>query len=251
MRKYLWLFFRIGPYILFNYFWIFRYSRHPEKYTLEERNARINKFLSKVNKAFRVDFYISGVENLPSGEACFLTPNHLSNYDAILFSLILKRPFAFVAKKEILKFPFVGRLQKIYGGEFLDRKDLRQELRVMKNVRKSLAANEKDWIVFPEGKRNKNIKEINVDEFKHGTFKMPMEVKKDIIPVAIYGSHRVLSIKHHHKRYPVHVSILPAIKPSEYENLKSIDVCEKVEEMVRKEYIRIKDLNDKIVNNKD
>lgn len=250
MRKYLWLIFRIGPFLLFNYFWIFKYSRHPEKYSNEERFTRLKKFVSKANKAFRTDIIIKGEENMPVDDASFITPNHISFFDPIILAVVMKRPFACVAKKEVLKYPYVGRIQKIYGGLFLDRSDLRQELKVMREVRESLKNNEKDWIVFPEGKRNKDMGTVSVAEFKHGAFKMVLEVGHTIYPVAIYGTHRVLSTKHHLKRYPVHISFLKPISKDVYQGMNSTQISKVVEDLVRDEYIKLKEINDNLVKKK-
>lgn len=243
MRKYLWLVFRCGFFLLFNYFWIFRYSRNVTKISREKRYNRVRKLLIQLNKRLRGDIIVDGLENVKKGEIKFITPNHLSNFDAISSVILLEEPSAFVAKKEIKKMPFVGRLLKIIQGELLDRDDLKQELRVMRNVKKSLSDNETNWVIFPEGTRNKNYENEATLPFKHGTFKIPLDTQKPILPIASYGSFRVLSTKHHLRKYPVHISILPMIYPQEYAGMNSTELCEMVEKMIQKrvEELRIKD----------
>lgn len=232
MRKYLWLIFRLGPYLLFCYFWIFRYSRHPERYSTEEKYRRVQNLLRKSNHSLRGDLIIEGKENIPEDEILCIIPNHLSNYDVIALIILFNQPITYVAKDAIKKYPYIGRLLKILGGELMNRDDLKQELRVMRNVKKSLDNNEKSWVIFPEGTRNRDYQNVAANTFKQGTFRIPLETKKTIVPIAIYGSFRVLSTKHHLRRYPVHIRVLPPVTASQFADMNSAALSEKVHSQI-------------------
>ena len=78
---------------------------------------------------------------------------------------------SFVAKKEVMKYPFVGRVLKILDGKTLDRSDLKSQVKTILEIEKSLKNNEIDWLIFPEGKRQKSPYN-GILEIHHGTFKI-------------------------------------------------------------------------------
>lgn len=51
--------------------------------------------------------------------------------------------------------------------------------------------------------------------------------KTPIIPVSIYGTQRILSIKHYLKKYPVYIKFGKPVMPEEYENIPSVDLADK------------------------
>ena len=74
-------------------------------------------------------------------------------------------------EKELEDKPFAGKVITGIDGLFLDRNDLKQSLRIMMKVEDDLKnRKDKNWIIFPEGTRNKDPMK-NVKEFHHGTFR--------------------------------------------------------------------------------
>ena len=70
--------------------------------------------------------------------------------------MLLKRPLSFVSKKEASHYPFIGKAVKLLECKFLDRNDLKQQIKVILDVKKSLNEKQRDWCNYPEGRRNKN-----------------------------------------------------------------------------------------------
>ncbi len=64
MFKYLVLILKLGLFILFNYPKILRYSRKKDKYPLSVRYEYGRKLIKRIDKALKVDFHISGKENM-------------------------------------------------------------------------------------------------------------------------------------------------------------------------------------------
>lgn len=243
MRKYLWLGLYLGPRVLLNWFWITRMAKNPKKYSWIRRYNRVRKFLKMLNRSLRIDYYISGIENLPPIDTYLFYPNHQSFMDPLILIDILRDPLTFVAKEESAKFPFVGKIIKILDGEFMDRNNLREELKTMKNVKHSLLHENKRWAVFPEGTRTKN-EDMSMNEFKAGSFKLATATEKMIVPVCMYGTFRPLSTKHHLKRYPVHVHFFEPIKKEEYMEKSTQEIAQFVQDKIKTKLdeFRLKDL---------
>ena len=91
----------------------------------------------------------------------------------------------------------------------------------------------KNWIIFPEGTRNKD-QMANIKDFHHGTFRPAVKAEVPIVPVAIYGTFRVLNIKPQFKKYPIHIKILDPIYPSEYKELQTPKIAKKTQERIDK-----------------
>lgn len=197
---------KAGPLIIWNYLsWIIRYSRHPEKYSIEVRYNRVRKLVLKLLK--RLNVVIKGENEylIQDNKIKMFTPNHQSLLDPLFLIALSEKPITFVAKIEVKKQPFVGRVMRILDGELVDRSDLRQQLGVLKRVSKSLANNQISWGIFPEGTRNKDLDNVLIGELHPGTFKIILNNDIDLVPVVIDKSYAILSRKIKHKKYIVNV----------------------------------------------
>ena len=229
MKKYFIVICKILPYLIYSYFsWILPYSRHPEKYDVELRFKKAQILIRKVLIAFRTTFNEINFDKFNSegrkDQSRFIVCNHISDCDPLLFIALSNKPVTFVAKKETRKFLFVGRIIRALGGEFLDRSDLKQELRVFINIRKRMISEPNvDWVIFPEGTRNKTDI-LNVQEFKNGAFKYAMKAEAPIYIFSILGSQRILDIKCKNKYYPVQIKLNKVITKEDYQNLSTVEV---------------------------
>ncbi len=225
---------RRGPAVIYSYFaWMRKYAKHPEKYPLELRYKRLSKIIRKVTKSLNVSFYVSGIEKLPKETFCFLS-NHMSAFDPLSMFCVIDQHMTFVAKKELIKTPFIGKCVNCISGAFIDREDLKQSLKVMLKVQNELKNDVNTWLIYPEGTRVKD-QMAKLNPFHGGTFRAAMKSGVPIVPVAIYGSFRILKIKPQFKKYPVHITFLEAIYPQEYENLKTEELAKIVEERIQRE----------------
>ena len=226
---------KVGLNIAFSSFtWMRKYAKENNKdIDFNKRYKKLSKFVNKISKALQADFIIDGLENIPSDNNFFLAPNHLSDYDPLAILSILDKPSTFVAKKEIENFPFIGLAVKDIDGLFLDRSDIKASLKSMLYVENDLLKKEKSWIIFPEGTRNKDNM-ILMKEFHHGTFRAPMRSKTIIIPVAIYGTFRILKFKPQFKKYPIFIKFLPPIYPEQYKDLSTQEMAIVVQNEIQK-----------------
>ena len=209
------------------------YSRKQDKIPLEKRYKKVRRIIMRASKFLKNEVIIEGEENIPEQASCFF-PNHVGATDPFLFFEAFDKPVTFVAKKETEKIPFVGRVFRADSGLFLDREDIKQQLKVMLKVQSSLANNEMHWVIFPEGTRNKDPMARMLD-FHHGTFRPAYKAKAPIVPVAVYGSFRLLSKKHSFKKYPTFIKILKPIYFEEYEGKTTEEISKMVYNAIEKE----------------
>lgn len=205
---------------------------------MKHSRVRMQRFISDemrdVSRKIGVKFVVSGQENLPNEQSYLVCPNHQAAYDAVtMISMFKNEPMSLVAKKELRKVPLVGGLNNSLGSVFMDRSNLKQELKDMLKVRKSLQNDDCKWVIFPEGTRTKDPN-FKLGEFKPGAMKFPMSIGKKIIPCAIYGTKRVLDPKDHHKEYPVYVHFFPPISKEQYEKMSTNEVAHLLKEMIQK-----------------
>ncbi len=242
----------MAPRIIISYFtWMISYSKKKKNIPVEKRYQKVKTITSKATYALKYDLLVEGEENIPDETCCFFS-NHMGAADPLLYFRALEKPVTFVAKKEIEKLPFVGRVFSSDLGLFLDREDLKQSLKVMMKVQDSLSRKEINWVIFPEGTRNKDHMGLLLP-FHHGTFRPAMKAKVPLVPTVVYGSHRILSKKHNYKKYPTYIKFLKPIYPEEYEGKTTEEVAKIVQSRIQKEitfvtrkidHQRMKDLND-------
>lgn len=228
MFKYLKVIVKCLPSLVWAYFaWMIKYSKAPEKYDIKLRYEKVQKLVRKVLRAFNVtlnEINLVDFNDYKGENNRFIVANHLSDADPLIFLAFSDRPISFVAKKEILKYPFIGKVIKILNGEFIDRGDLKKQLISFKNIQNKANANKGcDWVIFPEGTRNKtDVKEVK--DFHYGSFKPAMKNKMEIYDFSIMGSQRILSSKIKDRKYIVSIKLNKVFTPEYYENMSTIDL---------------------------
>jgi len=241
MLKYPRLVFTAGPRVLWDFlFYINRYARHPERYPLEKRYAKVRNLIIFIAKQFRLDMKIEGLENLRELEAknqkFLLVADHLSYFDPLAMVALSEKPITFVAKKEALKMPFIGTAIKALGGIFLDRADLRQSLISMRVVEKNLKDGYCSYMIFPEGTRNKHP-ENGVASFHAGTFKAAVETGVPLLTCTIYGTPLVFAKKPDYRRLPLEFTFE---KPLDVSKEKTTDLAPKIYDVVVDQFAKDK-----------
>ena len=252
MRKYLKVIIKCLPILVWAYIsWIFRYSRHPEKYDLRLRFSKVQSLIRKVLKAFNVIIKEVDVdkfeESLKEGKPRLVVANHISDLDPLIFIALAKRPITFVAKIQIIKYPFVGKIVKSLQGEFLDRDDLKQSLRIFRSIaNKMVEIPDLDWLIFPEGTRNK-VDPTDTKSFHYGTFKPAMKNSLEVSVFSLLGTQRVLNYKCKNKKNPVLIKFDRTFTHEDYKDLKTVDLSTKSYEICREGVQSLIDEDKKLV----
>ena len=226
---------RVGPRLIGACFGTFqRWAKHLEKYPFPIRHAKFRFLSKKTADALQVDLHFFGLENIPHNETFFIVSNHMSAFDPLPILIAVEEPTSFVGKMELNSVPLLRTAIKALDVESIDRTDLRQSLKVMMKVESELKNKERNWMIFPEGTRIRD-QMLPVAPFHHGTFRPACKAGVTILPVATWGTYRVLKLHPQFKRYPVYVSFLKPIHKEEYESLNTSDLADMTRKMIQKE----------------
>lgn len=185
---------------------------------------------------FKVIMKISGVEVTVIGEdrvpdePVLYVGNHRSYFDILLTYSRCRDLTGFVAKKEMLNYPFLRTWMKRVYCLFLDRDNIREGLKTILTAIDQVK-NGISVFIFPEGTRNKGD-ELSLLPFHAGSFKIAEKSGCPIVPVALNNT---INIFEGHLPYikKTHV-VLEYCSPiymneMEKEDRKKIDVyCQKI-----------------------
>lgn len=211
------------------------YLKNPDSATLEQKYKDTREVFVHTLSLFRIDWKIDGIENLDEATArknVLIVGNHNSDLDALAMIAVSKGLVRIVGKKEIQKAPkIVPDSMRIMGGLFMDRQDLKQSLKVILEVSKSLQNKEGSFLIYPEGTRNRDPINTGCGEFHSGTFKAAIKAKAPILCYAQYGGFRVLKLLPDYKRLPLEMKFFKIIEPEEYEGMDTNELsayCKKI-----------------------
>lgn len=216
--------------IFFLPFWLFKIKQYgkSEKYSEEEGYQYVHRLMAKICRAGRVEIDAAGMEKLPKENGYILFSNHQGLFDSLIFFSTHERPFGIVIKKEMENVILVKDIIRLVRGQYIDRKDLRQSMKVINQMAKEVKEG-RNYLIFPEGTRSK--KGNTPGEFKAGTFKSATKSKCPIVPVAIMNSFYPFdsgSIK----KTKVFIRYLDPIYYEEYKDMKTKEIAKVVEERI-------------------
>lgn len=235
------LIFRAVPKIIHAYFsWIRRYYKHKEDYPLALRFYKVQHLVRDVYDLFKVDLHKVNIEKLYDNEnKNLIICNHQSMFDILLLLSHAKRPMTFVSKIQVEKFMFVGKIMHIIDGKFLDRDDLKQQVKVILEAEKLLEEQKYDIVIYPEGTRNKSI-ETGLLEFHPGTFKVATKAKSDIVILENYGTYRCLKLLKYRKSHqPIQFEYLTTLKYEDFKDLNTSEISTKCYNIMLDNYFNL------------
>ncbi|MFC7292074.1 lysophospholipid acyltransferase family protein [Hirschia litorea] len=150
---------------------------------------------------------IQGMENMPEG-ACLIASKHQSTYDILMPFVYAKNP-AFVLKRELFFYPFLGW----YGWKArmipIDRGGYVKTLKKMLARAKHEADRGRQVLIFPEGTRQTPG---SAPDYKSGVYAMYKELEQPCVPVALLTGHVWPRKSFLKKPGTVVFKILPAIE---------------------------------------
>lgn len=221
--------------LLHAYFtWILPYSKKPDRQPLNIKFKKLKYFINKINKSLKIEMHVKGSETIPADVKSAYLPNHLSAYDPMIISTVLPEATTYLSKIENKKIPFVGRIIAAMEGCFVDRSNFEKAIEAMMYIEKDLSQQNKNWVIFPEGTRNRNPL-APLLEFHKGSFRAIMKAHAPIVPVAIYGTQNVLKSKYNLKKYPVFLTFLKPLTPEDYKDMSPDEVRETVKSRIQEE----------------
>ncbi len=164
----------------------------PAEWIIGKFNPQVKErsSLAIVKWAFRLVMKIAGCksvvighENVPLDEPVLYISNHSSFFDIIITYTLVPGQTCYISKKEN-RVPILAQYMNNIHCLFLDRKDVRQGMKVILNAI-DLVKSGISVCIFPEGTRSRS-KELL--PFKEGSFKIASKTGCKIVPIAISGS---------------------------------------------------------------
>jgi len=131
---------------------------------------------------------VEGREHLRENIPRMLVANHTSYADIIVLMAALGTDYHFVAKAEVISMPFFRTFLRKLGHFAFRREDRQSRLQQAEQIEDALRRGESVF-VFPEGTFTA---QSGVRPFHLGAFKAAIAAKREIVPIALEGTRRVL-----------------------------------------------------------
>jgi 1-acyl-sn-glycerol-3-phosphate acyltransferase len=138
-----------------------------------------------MNPYWKID--IKGLENIDHKKTYVIVANHQSLADIIVIYQI-RMYFKWVAKKELLKVPFIGGLLWLNNHILISRGDFGSIKEVYQKAAEWLKKGV-SMLFFPEGTRSETDE---MSEFQNGAFKLAIKEKKPVLPIYIGGTREAI-----------------------------------------------------------
>ncbi len=181
--------FLLFGYILLGIYWIYG-KFNPAKADLIQLRI-VQRVFKIIHTLAGIKLTVIGEENVPKDEAVLYVANHRSMADIVVAYARTPGLTGFVAKDVVNKVPALRAWMKRLHCEFLDRKDIKQGMKVILSCIDKVK-NGISIFIFPEGTRNKNKEDSSdIGEFKDGSFKIASKTGCKIVPVAITGTNGI------------------------------------------------------------
>jgi len=138
-------------------------------------------FLTRILLGMRIE----GVDRVPRDGGILVIGNHLHNADPLLISIACPRPLHFMAKRELMTVPVIGRIIRLGGTFAVDRgrADRTAIRRAEATLVQGIALG-----MFPEGTRSPSRQ---IERALPGAGLIALRGNATIVPVAITGSERL------------------------------------------------------------
>jgi 1-acyl-sn-glycerol-3-phosphate acyltransferase len=115
--------------------------------------------------------------------------NHSSLMDVPAMTPFFPGPNKTIAKKSMARIPLFGTIYK-RGSVLVDRGSDASRRKSFEDMKKVLLEEGIDMVIYPEGTRNRTGKPLK--DFYDGAFRLAADCKKDIIPVVMFHTAKVL-----------------------------------------------------------
>lgn len=153
---------------------------------------------------------VTGRGNLDASKPMVIVANHASYVDAILLTAVLPPDVHFVAKRGFERARAMAWVMRRLGTYFVERADATRGLEDTRELATAVKRGE-TVVFFPEGTFSRAP---GLEAFHLGAFVVSTESGAPVIPIVLRGTRSVLRENRWLPlRYPVEVSIQPAIAP--------------------------------------
>jgi len=214
------------------------YNKHTygESKKCYDNNYKLLHIMTKkILKIMKIKVNIEENRKNNTNKAVLFVGNHRSNFDSLILITSIDSPLIFIGKKEIKKFPIIGKWFVDIGCIFIDREDTKSAINsIMEGVKKIKEGY--SLVIFPEGSRTK---EKIVKEFKPGSLKLAQKTKANIVPITFVNTEECYEIHKKLKSASVHLDIGKEIDIEE-KNLKTTtEIATYVSDLIKIKYAKI------------
>lgn len=133
---------------------------------------------------------VNSEEEIVEGKSYMFVANHTSMTDIMLMLSIVKNPFVFVGKKELVRIPLFGFFYK-RTCILVDRSSAKSRNEVFERAQKRIAQG-LSICIFPEGGVPED-ESVELDEFKDGAFRLAVDHQLPIVPMTFADNKRLFS----------------------------------------------------------
>lgn len=127
-------------------------------------------------------------EPIPKDQPVIFVANHQNMLDIIACAAAMPKPYGFLAKAELRKMPFIGRVLQRSACVFVDRSSPRGSVQSLKEAAVQVRSGN-SVLVYPEGTRSFGR---TVMPFRRGAFLLALEANVPIVPVVQLDNHLAL-----------------------------------------------------------
>lgn len=153
--------------------------------TIQGVSFRITRAILLFLSHFVLRMRIEGADRVPREGGILVLGNHLHNADPLLIAIACPRPVHFMAKRELMTVPVIGRIIRLGGTFAVDRgrADRTAIRRADATLKQGIALG-----MFPEGTRSRTRQ---IERALPGAGLIALRGNAPIVPVAITGSERL------------------------------------------------------------
>jgi putative phosphoserine phosphatase/1-acylglycerol-3-phosphate O-acyltransferase len=130
----------------------------------------------------------TGEAHLWSHRPAVFVFNHQSALDTVVLARLLRRDFAGIAKQELARVPFVGRVAGLLGTIFVDRGNTAEAIGSLASAVDALHRGT-SIAIAPEGTRSATPR---LGRFKKGAFHLAMQAGVPMVPIVIHNAQDAL-----------------------------------------------------------
>ena len=172
-----------------------------------------------------VDLEVIGAEHIVPGSSYVVMANHASYADIVALFIALPVIPGFMAKRELLRVPFLAAALRAGGHVIVDRRQHEKAMKVIDSAARQVREG-KTVLIFPEGTRGNSE---TIGEFKSGGFRLARAAGVPIVPVGLRGTARV-GPKHSLLFWPgkIEVHIGEPFAPGEVQSLDHPSLVQRV-----------------------
>ncbi len=195
----------------------------------------VTKWMNSLVEFAGVNFIVEGKDNIPDDENVLFVANHQGLFDFPAVVTCLKKPCAFIVKKEAASYPVVNYCMELMDCIYIDRDNAREALKSL-SAAADLIKDGRNVLIFPEGTRSKTGE---IGEFKNGVYKIIEKAKCKVVPILIDGTRNAYEETGNIKPANVTVKVLLPIETKDMNRKEIKGLSGEIRKLMAKELEKI------------